>query len=1681
MNKKTLLVAICLLLLFSTVFAADFSQLEKAAARQKIRPELLQAIDSAKAPVDGYGLPGYQPKIEKIGKAIAQAIQIKNGKTTVLLDIENEGELEKISQMIEAKGGKVKGKFKIGKTIVAEVPVNEIESIAKNSEVEQIWPDFEVNAVEEPTQQINASYAWNLNLYGQGKKIAVLDTGIDSTHPALQGRVGAEENFSDSQSTTDVFGHGTHVAGIIAGSGEVQGVAPQAELLNGKVLNDSGSGSASSVIAGINWAIAQGANVINLSLGAPIEEDNTPLNQAVRDAVARGAVVVVASGNCGSNCPSSSCGGFTGVTMPGNTAEAVTVGTVDKSNNAACFSSGELRGGKIKPDVMAPGLGIVSSVPGGTEAKSGTSMSTPFVAGAAALVMEKHPELTALQVKQFLEETALDLGPAGEDTLFGWGLVDLSKIELDLNFSGDQNNWEPPDNNSGSDVNFSEAEFTFSGPNTVFKETTGSFSVWHQGLPGQGVSAQSHDYVDVIVEFVVFNEFGNVVERHFIGPKEYDPDSSASFDYDWIPQRTGNFRVQATVYREGVASTGMEPNSVEASTAEKDVKATVPADMLQINSLTVPTEIEQGTNASFSLNVTNNGYLDENAVAEVRFLDQTGNSFKIIVSQEEEIAIGQSEDLELDTLVEIPDGNYLVRGIVYFEDRNVSVEGSTEVFFPANCLLQNLSISPSVEINEELNGTVEFVNNTELSALPMLFGTILNGNQAVGYIVVDGNSVAPGETRQYGFSWKAEADANEYTFEVEVRYNGNKAVLDENFSVVDTNPPTIGDISFQQTVTQNQFNYISIKALDATGVFSATISISAPVGGTIESAMRFADGFDKNGVWGYAFAGVDALGTYSFVVQTCDEFGNCSSSASNEFQATAVPSECENKNILIVLGDEGFNSSGSGFGWISTVQGLDYCTQTWKKSRGGTPPIEFLEKFQVVVWSTGNRFGQSIDLNDEMVLVEFAQNGGKLLLEGAEIAFEQSNPDFSAEVMHSFLENDFALDGNNSSLVLSGHQLLEGIPAIDLNLELCPFPDSVTVTDSEAIANWNGGETAIVAYAGEESRILYYAFALDAIEDQDAATTLVANSIGWLLNTSPSGAILHLRDMPSYEKEREHYSGAATAEMILDYIRQSVGYPDLNQDWIYAYGHQRNSPENAGIAELDAEAMDAVLGHFDPYDSIVSNSFDIFDSEEGGNEYQGYNYSISTQDPDTNPEAINDYMISVAHWMAWPVPQEEWWLQGELVARPNTPAALPIYGDYNNWVAINGFAASGNPVPEPYTNPWLSAPVTMFGFWLTDPATDGIGKHVYVTAQEANETYFKPMNTGDDYNGKYLQIAEPPALPPAEILQNIEIESKAKAKIAKHVPDAGNLEFIGVTSKEETAEAESSMGAMDMENTAGAKAKKDSWRDLVDRHLLSDPEAIEAFDEAEMGEPILVQTQDTNAEYYLVPFHQVDKRWQRWIKRWPQLLRWLIRSRPTTTGVIMLDAEDGHFKQASWSKEPVKYLPITKKKAISLVRNAVWAESGKRLSARGAQAKLTWKPGAYSASPFKPFWTVKINNETWVVTQEGKTERIAAEAAQPEKPELQCPTQGIGKNYSFEWQAGGLERVYLQIGYDKEFSRRTYRQIYDKKSPTPIKRYYKTLTRYEKKATEGKLYARVYARDTELKKTYSEICEFTLK
>ncbi|GAB7047400.1 S8 family serine peptidase [Catenuloplanes indicus JCM 9534] len=266
----------------------------------------------------------------------------------------------------------------------------------------EIWLDgIRTPTLTESVPQIGAPAAWQAGLDGTGATVAVLDTGVDGNHPDLAGKVAGAQNFTEGEEDdADHVGHGTHVASTIAGK---QGVAPGASLLSGKVCVTFGC-SDSWILAGMQWAAEQGADVVNMSLGGRDTPGLDPLEEAVQTLTEEyGTLFVIAAGNSGEL-------GDQTVESPGSADAALTVGAVDKRENLAVFSSRGPRRGDfaIKPEITAPGVDIVAAEAGttGHVGMSGTSMATPHVAGAAAILAGQHDDWTAERLKATLVGSA---------------------------------------------------------------------------------------------------------------------------------------------------------------------------------------------------------------------------------------------------------------------------------------------------------------------------------------------------------------------------------------------------------------------------------------------------------------------------------------------------------------------------------------------------------------------------------------------------------------------------------------------------------------------------------------------------------------------------------------------------------------------------------------------------------------------------------------------------------------------------------------------------------------------------------------------------------------------------------------------------------------------------------------------------------------------------------------------------------------------------------------------------------------------------------------------------------------------------------------------------------------------------------------------------------------------------
>jgi subtilisin family serine protease len=363
------------------------------------------------------------------------------------------------------------------------VPKARLDELARIPGVERVWPNVRYHALRDTggPEQIGADVLWgpNLDTAGNGMKIGIIDDGLQAAHPYFssagfsyppgfpKGQTSAttpkvivqrtfappspQYKYANTPFDPQQSFHATHVAGIAAGdhgaragSQTISGVAPNAYLGNYKALTIPTpsfglDGNSAEIAAAIEAAVSDGMNVINLSLGEPeVEPTRDIVVAAINRAAAAGVVPVIAAGNDFDEF------GYGSVSSPGSAANAITVAAATSTDNIAEFSSAGPTPVSLamKPDVSAPGVGVPSSVPtdqGVWGTLSGTSMAAPHVAGASALLKERHPTWTVAQIKSALEQSADPVhAPTGREVLAvreGGGIVNLPRADNPLLFS----------------------------------------------------------------------------------------------------------------------------------------------------------------------------------------------------------------------------------------------------------------------------------------------------------------------------------------------------------------------------------------------------------------------------------------------------------------------------------------------------------------------------------------------------------------------------------------------------------------------------------------------------------------------------------------------------------------------------------------------------------------------------------------------------------------------------------------------------------------------------------------------------------------------------------------------------------------------------------------------------------------------------------------------------------------------------------------------------------------------------------------------------------------------------------------------------------------------------------------------------------------------------------------------
>jgi subtilisin family serine protease len=321
---------------------------------------------------------------------------------------------------IHGTGSQTRDFIYVEDTIAALKEVQDT-TLVLQEKLKKLEEEFKKKAVKKNTNKLVSEWGIqavgmnNTQLTGKGVNICILDTGFDISHPDFKGRNIDGKSFVANESwDSDVKGHGTHCAGTAAGNisvahGNKYGIAKNSNLFIAKALSNSGSGTTSTIVDAIDWALTKKMRIISMSLASPVSVNEVPsmLFESIgKKALENNCLLIAAAGN-----DSQRPGLPIPVSSPANVPSIMAVAAIDNQMRVASFSNGGINastGGNI--DVCAPGVDVLSSYPIGTYAlKNGTSMATPHVAGIAALYMEKYPDLTAIEIWKLIQKNALPL------------------------------------------------------------------------------------------------------------------------------------------------------------------------------------------------------------------------------------------------------------------------------------------------------------------------------------------------------------------------------------------------------------------------------------------------------------------------------------------------------------------------------------------------------------------------------------------------------------------------------------------------------------------------------------------------------------------------------------------------------------------------------------------------------------------------------------------------------------------------------------------------------------------------------------------------------------------------------------------------------------------------------------------------------------------------------------------------------------------------------------------------------------------------------------------------------------------------------------------------------------------------------------------------------------------------
>ncbi len=598
----------------------------------------------------------------------------------------------------------------------------------------------------------------------------------------------------------------------------------------------------------------------------------------------------------------------------------------------------------------------------------------------------------------------------------------------------------------------------------------------------------------------IYEEAGDKVGE-LLGTKGVQSGELHTFSLGWVPQRTGNYSLRLKLLEGG--------GTIEE--LEKGIRVLVP-DVATLAGLSISRQrIEKGSEQAYEVEAENHSAGELNTMVEVDVM-RGGIVVDVLLLENAMLPANSTQTFALRKSVLLPAGAYDAVARLHFGNRvKESSMAPFEVFTPASGTLESIQLPERVYTETEGKAKVVFRNNGRFPLNAALYGRIMDGNTVVKSLGFGSAQVQ--QESPYTF----EADANfsglsgNYVLEITADYEGNTAEAKKEFLVEDDRAPLISLVSHDAEVKRNAAFTLRLSAEDSSRIGKATLSVDGE-----KTQMKEVSSNRNTHFLAGAHYGLSSAGEHSFSAEVCDEHSNCSATRPMFFSAV----ECTGTKVLVVSEEDTFNN----------ILGSGYCPAQWKQSISGLPSLERLKAFDMVIWSMGLS-ARGISDDEAALLLGFVSRGGKLLIEGANIASARREDAFMVGVAHATLARGTLVTAHGPAGASEGpfpqerilargmHPATKGHQFLDINIEVSPYFDSlVPANGGHSIADWNSGNSAMVVFDDHNTtgaRGIFLPFAFRAVEE-GKQKGILDNIISWLVSSPQGDFSVTGIDLPAY-------------------------------------------------------------------------------------------------------------------------------------------------------------------------------------------------------------------------------------------------------------------------------------------------------------------------------------------------------------------------------------------------------------------------------------------------------------------------------------------------------------------------------------------------------------------------------------